>query len=226
MVYVMSDLHGCYTAFLEMLGKINFSDSDTLFILGDLVDRGNENVKLVFDLMERKNVIALKGNHDDMAATFFGRHMAKLADDKLFAIEDEEAWLHNGRQYTYREFHRLKRPEKEQFVAYLAGLPLRKIIRVGERKYHLSHTVPDKALMTSGEEIPEREYLWGEPEFEQKYFKTTKLIVGHTPTSFIRVGSSAVIYQKNNLIDVDCGVSFGGRLGCLRLDDGKEFYVE
>ena len=35
------------------------------------------------------------------------------------------------------------------------------------------------------------------------------------------------IYQANNHIAIDCGCVFqGGRLGCLRLEDMKEFYVE
>ena len=29
----------------------------------------------------------------------------------------------------------------------------------------------------------------------------------------------------NNSIFIDCGLGRGGRLGCLRLEDGKEFYV-
>ena len=34
------------------------------------------------------------------------------------------------------------------------------------------------------------------------------------------------IYQANNHIAIDCGCVFGGRLGCIRLEDMKEFYVE
>ena len=38
MNYVMTDLHGEYELFKEMLEKINFSDEDTLYILGDCCD--------------------------------------------------------------------------------------------------------------------------------------------------------------------------------------------
>ena len=40
MVYLMSDLHGRYDKYLQMLEKISFSDEDELFLLGDLCDRG------------------------------------------------------------------------------------------------------------------------------------------------------------------------------------------
>ena len=39
MTYVMSDLHGCYDKYVQMLEKIGFGDGDTLYILGDVIDR-------------------------------------------------------------------------------------------------------------------------------------------------------------------------------------------
>ena len=38
--YVMSDIHGEADRFHAMLEKIEFSADDTLYILGDLIDRG------------------------------------------------------------------------------------------------------------------------------------------------------------------------------------------
>ena len=46
MIYAMSDLHGCYDKYTKMLEKINFSDNDTLYILGDIVDRGPDGIKI------------------------------------------------------------------------------------------------------------------------------------------------------------------------------------
>lgn len=40
MIYVMSDIHGCGNMYHEMLRKIQFCDSDHLYILGDAIDRG------------------------------------------------------------------------------------------------------------------------------------------------------------------------------------------
>lgn len=47
MHYVMSDLHGCYQEYREALEKINFNEQDTLYVLGDVVDRGPEPIKLL-----------------------------------------------------------------------------------------------------------------------------------------------------------------------------------
>ena len=38
--YVMSDFHGRHDLFLRMLEKISFCEEDTLYILGDVADRG------------------------------------------------------------------------------------------------------------------------------------------------------------------------------------------
>ena len=38
--FVMSDIHGMAELLWEMLENIRFSESDTLYILGDMIDRG------------------------------------------------------------------------------------------------------------------------------------------------------------------------------------------
>ena len=37
--YVISDIHGMYSKFIELLNKIKLKDTDTLHILGDVLDR-------------------------------------------------------------------------------------------------------------------------------------------------------------------------------------------
>ncbi len=45
--YVVSDIHGEYDTLMALLNKISFSEEDTLYILGDVVDRGREGVKIL-----------------------------------------------------------------------------------------------------------------------------------------------------------------------------------
>ena len=40
MTYVMSDIHGCYDKYQSMLAAIHFAADDTLYVLGDVLDRG------------------------------------------------------------------------------------------------------------------------------------------------------------------------------------------
>jgi serine/threonine protein phosphatase 1 len=68
--YIISDIHGEFLKFKNALTKVKFSKSDTLFILGDMIDRGMDS-KAVLDLIIRLrnagfNVNCLLGNHEKM----------------------------------------------------------------------------------------------------------------------------------------------------------------
>ena len=67
MIYVMSDIHGEYEKYKAMLEKINFTDDDVLYVLGDVIDRGPEPVKILADMSMRHNVYPVFGNHELMA---------------------------------------------------------------------------------------------------------------------------------------------------------------
>ena len=64
--YLIGDLQGCDSAFERLLDKIDFSPSrDTLFVLGDLVNRGPESLATLERLMRYGNATrCLLGNHD------------------------------------------------------------------------------------------------------------------------------------------------------------------
>ena len=38
MIYIMSDLHGCFDKYLMMLDQIGLKAEDTLYVLGDVVE--------------------------------------------------------------------------------------------------------------------------------------------------------------------------------------------
>lgn len=67
MIYLMSDIHGEYKKYIAMLEKINFSDNDILYILGDVLERGPEPIKILKDMSMRSNVYPIMGNHELMA---------------------------------------------------------------------------------------------------------------------------------------------------------------
>ena len=46
-VYILADIHGMYDKFIRMLDKINMTDEDILYVLGDMVDRGPHPIKVV-----------------------------------------------------------------------------------------------------------------------------------------------------------------------------------
>lgn len=63
---VIGDIHGNYKGFKQALERCNFNnDIDTLISLGDVVDGHSESFEVVEELLKIKNLIAVKGNHDD-----------------------------------------------------------------------------------------------------------------------------------------------------------------
>lgn len=65
-LYCIGDLQGCYLPFQRLLKKIDFSPSrDTVYLLGDLVNRGPDSLGLLRHLMTLGDAAqCLLGNHD------------------------------------------------------------------------------------------------------------------------------------------------------------------
>lgn len=60
----VGDIHGSYDRLQQVLEHCKFSDSDTLYSVGDFTDRGNQNVKVLDFLMSLNNFKPVCGNHD------------------------------------------------------------------------------------------------------------------------------------------------------------------
>lgn len=46
MRYCISDLHGKYELFQKLLNVIHFSEKDTMYICGDIIDKGENSIRL------------------------------------------------------------------------------------------------------------------------------------------------------------------------------------
>ena len=230
MTYLMSDIHGCYEKYLKMLEMIDFSEDDELYILGDVIDRGDGSLDLLRDVMHRPNVHLILGNHEDMALSQFIYELEPERIMNPLAIQDIfSSWiLHNGGLTTYEAFMKGTADEQREILDFIQKLPLFAELTVNGQHYFLSHSVPeidelgmDPACMRTMERL---DYLWGEPDYDMTYFEETILVTGHTPTGLIDPDHANRIYRKNNHIALDCGAVFGGRLGCFCVETGEEFY--
>ena len=227
MIYAMSDLHGCYDKYIKMLEKINFSDNDTLYILGDIVDRGPDGIKILQDIMQRKNAVALMGNHD-----FLAHYILKIitAPSDLYEADDfvdkYRSCIYDGGSPTEKAFMELMEEEKKKILLYLNYMPIFEEIEGNGNEFLLSHTVPSKERMQDMDKLLWQEFIIGEPEYENEYFPDKIIITGHTPTGFIDPKFKGKIWRGNNHIAIDCGAVFGNPLGCICLDTLEEFYVQ
>ena len=127
MIYVMSDLHGQYDMFTRMLELIKFNTNDTMYILGDIVDRGPKSIEIYRYVKEHDNIILLKGNHEDMmynALIPYGRSGKSL-------------WYSNGGTATAAQMREMTIQDKQEMIEYLGQLPYAEVVEVNNIKYVL-----------------------------------------------------------------------------------------
>lgn len=232
MVYVMSDIHGYYDKFLEMLEKINFTDDDTMIILGDVIDRGPLGITMLKDIMSRKNMIMTMGNHELMMI------QSLLGEGDEYQEKCVENWIQvNGGHETMLEVDLMSDEELAEIMEFIIKLPTAIDLTVNDRKFHLVHAWPCEDCYDA---------LWTRPELDNisPLTKDITLIIGHTPVMFLHAkndnelmdyiedvqkkGDYLKIEHCNGWIDIDCGAGQDlpiSRVACLRLDDMKEFYV-
>jgi len=82
--YIVGDVQGCISSLKKLLAKINFSyDSDRLFFLGDVVNRGENNLETMkFILSHHDNFDMVLGNHDiHLIASHFDSKKIKKSDN-------------------------------------------------------------------------------------------------------------------------------------------------
>lgn len=230
MIYVMSDIHGCLEKYRSMLEVIELSPEDTLYVLGDVIDRGPDGVGILQDMMGRANVIPILGNHEFTAAICLPWLLESVTDRSLEALEETQIaalseWIANGGGVTLRALQTLSQEEREDILEYLREMELYVQVTAGGRTFVLTHSGLDhfsteKELKDYGLE----DFLFCRPHLDSAYYPDKLLIFGHTPTRTLS-GENRIL-RRDTWLDIDCGCVFkGGRLGCLCLDTLEEFYV-
>ena len=220
MIYVMSDIHGNRRRFESVMSQINLQPEDTLYILGDVVDRYPFGIEILQKIMSMPNAIMLKGNHEVMFeyAVKTGR----------FAL-----WQYNGGDCTYEAYEKLSEEQQKEIISYIESLPINIDIEVEGKKYKLVHGSPIEWYSESTDYSSAAEFaVWERVNPYDAVDRDYVTIFGHTPTIYYQSDLIASIWHGDNAIGIDCGSGFKStkkrkfRLACLRLDDMAEFYSD
>lgn len=283
--YVMSDIHGHKLEFDEMLDKIGFSGDDELWILGDIIDKGNEGGEMLRWAVDDApdNVHFLLGNHEDMAYTAL-----KVTGGKRY-IWGDMPWSYNGGRDTLYQLEKTFDEDidgtettkwiNEKMLPWIESLPTYKYLEVNGRPFMLVHAGFDPNMFDS---VPEEDrwghwidcnidsgarneshdvgHGFGQQDDQHMLWERAKwhtdeadapveTVFGHTHFKEGLIGDYEDYYGMRisggmgkiahfrNKHAIDCGCAYAhshprenilGRyaLGCLRLDDMKEFYVK
>ncbi len=230
--YVISDIHGQYDMFMELLDKIKLKDTDTLYILGDILDRGPHPIKTLKKIMELPNAICLVGNHELMALECLEFLMKEITDISIEELDDKMldnlvTWQYNGSKTTIDEFCKLDVEAKQDVIDFIKEFLVYEEVSVGDKEYILVHAgLGNYSTEKDIEDYSLHELIWVRADYNVRYFEDAYVITGHTPTQTIEDNSHpGYIYRKNNHIAIDCGACYpGGRLSALCLDTEEEYY--
>ena len=225
--YVCSDLHGAYPVYQAIISQLK--EKDKLYILGDVIDRGTDGIKILQDVMKRKEkgqVEFLIGNHElMMIQSLF------LANEKV-----KQDWLSssNGGNLTLESFEKLKSDEKNKIREFLLDSYVYKNIEINSQNIHLVHakSIQDKndnsnktvrEMLAEGKEKLLGEALWTRDADGKRPHKNSAksgifTVIGHSPTR------KNMIEYKNGALDIDCGAGGDEIASLVNLTTGKIKY--
>ncbi len=250
--YVMSDVHGQYKSYMKMLKKIDLKAEDTLYVLGDVIDRGPDGIKIITDMMKRPNVVMILGNHELLMMDAL-KNFDEIKSKDRHDTDDIDLWLDpcNGGEKTYDAYQNLTPAKRKAILQYLEAAWIIKKIQVNNKIYHLSHAYTSNKKTKDGFRYNDltHDEIWDVVwmniydrafirENKDKLYPNKKniYISGHTFTQRLdcidELGRGLIYHNSDyygyHVYNIDCGMALknkSSQLSCLRLEDGEEFYI-
>lgn len=163
MYYATTDIHGEFETFMNLLKEIQFTPTDYLFILGDVIDRGKEPLTTLFYILQQPNMKLLRGNHEEMLLSILENCndiLQLLQDTRIFmsAYELEDSyqkllgvdfscepwlslkyWADNGGVNTMAQLVALDVDEVLKLQKALRTFPYYEIYKSKQQQYLLVH---------------------------------------------------------------------------------------
>ena len=107
MIYVMADIHGNMRRFKSVMNQINLQPEDTLYVLGDVVDRYPDGIKILRMIMSMPNAKMLLGNHEYMMMNAIGDGQEETG--MLLGDRAKRLWYRNGGQVTHEYLKHIRK---------------------------------------------------------------------------------------------------------------------
>ena len=206
-VLVCGDLHGCYTNLMNRLDAVGFDPAQDLLVsVGDLIDRGTENVECL-DLINQPWFRAVRGNHEQMML------------DAVMGAGSILHWMQNGGSW----FYNLDADQQilaKSLVSKAAALPLIIEVEKGGKKFVICHADYPHDEYEYGKPVDSQQAIWSRERislsidgFSSSISGADLFIFGHTP-------ALQPMRNKNQLY-IDTGAVFNGNLTLYELSGGE-----
>lgn len=210
----VGDVHGQYDSLMRLWDLISLDSGDTIYFVGDLIDRGPQSAQVV-DFVRANAAGCVRGNHEDLLLDAF-------AGGNINPLSMQE-WLRSGGEMTlasYKdEIEALKRD-----IEWMQTLPL--YIDLGN--IWLVHAGVNPTSLLSAQSS--NEFCWIRDVFHNSrspFFEDKHIIVGHTMTFTFPNVLPGQIIEGMGWINIDTGAydSRGGWLTALDWDNQMVYQV-
>ena len=210
--FVIGDIHGKLQQLINVIKLSGFdNEQDLLISLGDLSDRGEDSWGVVEFLINVKNLVLIKGNHDF--------HMRNW----LCNGHETYNWLYNGGQTSIDSYEINNMKNKDAHLAfYDSALPYyimdnKCFVHGGLNPNFLIKEHSEESICRD-RSLPDKQMLGETPIIFKDGFE--EVYIGHTPTICWDISTPII---KNNVVNVDTGCGKGGLLTILNIDT-KEYF--
>lgn len=202
-VWAVGDLHGCYTNLMNRLDAVGFDPAQDLLVsVGDLIDRGAENVECL-ELICMPWFRAVRGNHEQMMLDGLSEH------------GNVNHWMANGGSwFFYLDYE--KETLAKALLHKVAELPLIIEVAKGGKKFVICHADYPSHDYEYGKPIMAEWVIWNRDRFTASVDGLVKaipgadlFIFGHTPAHSPK--------RFSNQLYIDTGAVFTGNLTLTNL---------
>lgn len=219
--YVVGDIHGCFTLLQRKLDELKFNpETDRLFSVGDLVDRGNES-HLAVEWINKDWFHCVMGNHEEMAVEWYD--YANLIQKDGWNTDYLENYMHIGGKW----FIDLTEIEQEKIYLAFESLPLAIEVETSNGLVGITHAATHyndwnelKEKLHNTDKLTNEEWLdiidgltWERNLLrlgDSRVIDNVNILYhGHTPVS--------KIVALGNRVYIDTGAVYTGQLTILKL---------
>lgn len=211
---VIGDIHGLYTDFVNFISELGYTvenntihhkDNRKILFLGDVVDRGQESLKMLkimYNSVKYNGHYAIIGNHENKISQFF-KHYNKFKNIPP---------LNNANSETILELISLNKSEQDKYIDFIDNLPH----YYTYKNYAFIHGNIDYFEPKS---VLKSKMIYGAGKEKETDLKYQKLYDEGINKYTIFHGHYIQDYNLENVFSLERKQAYGGELAIISLDE-------